>query len=272
MILLLTDQLGDLLRQASEEDGNALEERQIVELTREIEGLIRNAEQLFPENEMIVTVEVRFRELLEQHGRALDALRRAFEKNARLDWIAVRLSQYLENRGEIEEGREVLERCVRENPASRAASFALAKLYMRYGDMEDRAKILSLLRRSFSDGDSQFEAQFWYARELYLRGDIQEGNALFQSLREARIEAAARNKIRGVVKDDNGEIKRFRGIVSKKDESYAFVSVDDFPVAIFCHSAQVSEDVWSDLHQGAVVEVEVGFSMRGAVIARIRTV
>lgn len=272
MVLLLTDQLSDLLRQASETDGNALEERQIVDLTKEIEGLIRSAEQLFPENDMILSGEVRFRELLEQHGRALDALRRAFEKNARLDWIAVRLSQYLVNRGETEEGREVLERCLRENPASRATNFALAKLYMRHGNKEDKSKVLGLLKRSFSEGDSQFEAQFWYARELYLRGEMEESNALFRSLMEANIDVSARSKVRGMVRGDDGEVRRFRGTVSKKEESYCFVSVDGFPVDVFCYGAQASEDVWSELHRGAIVEVEVGFSMRGAVIARIRAV
>ena len=80
---------------------------------------------------------------------------------------------------------------------------------------------------------------------------------------------ATRNRVRGLIRDEDGRVKRFHGTVAKKEEAYLFVSTEGFPRDVYCHVSQVSEDIWGELHVGARVQLEVGFSMRGAVAAGI---
>ncbi|MBI3089661.1 MAG: SIR2 family protein [Candidatus Tectomicrobia bacterium] len=269
LILLLSDQLRDLLANKGEEKLDQLEERTVVELIRDIESRIREGEQRFPDDERLLTAEAAFRELLKQDGRAFEALRKAFDKNPRSEWVAIRMSQRFAENGDYDDAKGILLRCVKENPSSKAVNFALAKLYMRYGTRDEKGQVLQLLRRSFTDGDSHFDAQYWYARELFLRSACDKANELFSKLSHASVSPAARNRIRGLIRDEDGRVKRFKATVSKKEEAYLFASPEGFPKDVFCHFSQASEEIWGDLHVGSSVELEIGFSMRGPVVAAI---
>jgi tetratricopeptide (TPR) repeat protein len=225
MVVLLTDELREILATKIEGVLAKSEEKKIVDLVREIESLIHDAEQRFPDEERIFTAEADFRELLNQNAKAYESLRRAFERNPRSEWVAIRLSEHLADNREVENAKEILRRCIRENPSSKPANFALAKLYMRHGATEERDQVRQLLRRSFTDGDTHFNAQYWYARELFLKGELGKANELFNRLSHASVDPATRNRVRGLIRDDNGCIKRFRGKVSKKEEAYLFTAV-----------------------------------------------
>lgn len=272
LILLLIDELRDLLINRGKGDLETIEEKHVVDLVREIESLVREAEQRFPGEERILTAEADFRELLQQYTKAYDALRKAFNKNPRSDWVAIRLSEHLADTHKVEDSKDTLRRCIRQNPSSKPANFALAKLYIKHGSTEERGQVRQLLRRSFTDGDTHFNAQYWYARELFLSGEFGKANAIFSKLRHAPVNPATRNHVRGLIRDDNARVRRFRGTVSKKEEAYLFVSAEGFASDVFCHVSQAAEEVWSELHVGDTVELEVGFSMRGPVVAGISRV
>ena len=269
MVLLLTDELRDLLSDKPEGGLDPLAERGVVNLVREIEELIREAEQRFPDEEMLLTAEAEFRELLNQHEKAFDALRKAFDKNPRSEWVAIRLSRRLAERGEFDKSKQILLRCIKENLSSKLANFELARLYMQNGSREEKSQVLQLLRRSFTDGDTHFNAQYWYARELFLSGELDKANQLFDRLSHVTVSPSTRNRVRGLTRDEEGKKKRYKGNVSRSEETYLFVSTEGFPRDVFCHCSQASEGKWETLHVGTAVELEIGFSMRGPVVASI---
>lgn len=269
MVVLLTDEMRELLGNDNEREFEKNEEKKIVDLVREIESLIRDAEQKFPDDERILTAEADFRGIIDQHRKAYNALIRAFNRNPRSEWVAIRLSEHLADSQNLDEAKNILQRCIRENPSSKSVNFALAKLYMRHGSTKEKSQIQQLLHRSFTLGDSHFNAQFWYARELFLSGDFVKANEMFKALRHASVSPATRNRVRGLIRDKNGKVRRFRGEVSKKEEAYLFVKARDIPRDVFCHVSQASEEIWGGLRVGTIVEFEVGFSMRGAVAARV---
>ena len=263
LVLLLTDQLRDLLSEKGNKNLDRLEENTVVELIREIEITIRDGQQRFPDEDRLLTAESTFRELLQDDQRAYEALQRAFEKNPRSEWLAIRISKRFSDSSMHDKAKSVLLRCVRENPGSRAVQFALAQHYIFHGTSDERVDILQLLRRSFVDDDSHFDAQYWYARELVIRDRVGEANRLFAKLRHAPLSPYIRNRIRGVIRDENGGYRRFEATVRKKEESYVFARPSGFPVDVYCHRSQASDELWSHLSVGSAIEMAIGFSMRG---------
>ena len=263
LILVLSDQLRDLFITKSEGKFDRLEEKTIVDLISKIELQIRKGKQRFPDDTELSLAEVDFRKILKDDNRAFEALHRAFNKNPRSEWVAIRMSRHFIENGDYNRAKCVLMRCTRENPASKAVNFALAICYIRFGSQEEKNQVLDLLRRSFTEGDTHFDAQYWYARELFLRHHLDKANAMFSKLGHAPVSPETRNRIRGFIHDENGSVKQFRATVSKKEEAYLFASPEGFPKDVFCHASRVSDEIWDKLKKGSSVELKIGFSMKG---------
>ena len=75
------------------------------------------------------------------------------------DWVAVRVAKGLLATGDVDNARQVLERCARENPGSKVVNFVLAQLHLNHGWTEEKGRILGHLRRSFTEGDTHYDAQ-----------------------------------------------------------------------------------------------------------------
>lgn len=268
-VLLLVDDLRDLLSEKDRKDLDGVEERRLVDLIREIEATLNEGQQRFPYEEMFLTVEADYRTLLDQNNRAFQSLQKAFERNPRSEWVAKRLSQNLLEAGKEEEAKTVLLRCVADNPGSKPANYALARLYMRTGNDEERKQIPQLLRRSFSEGDSNFDAQFWYAREQFLRGELGQSIELFDKLKHAPVSPTSRTRVRGLVRNVEGSVRRFQGVVSKKEEAYLFVTCEGFPRDVYCNVRQANDEDWEKLQMGSEVQLEIGFNMLGPVAAAV---
>ena len=187
LALVLLDDLRDLLENKKFGEIDEMDEKQIVTLVRDIELHIREGQQRFPDEDRLLSAEVMFRELLKEDVRAIQILRNAFEKNPRSEWVAVRMGKRLVETGDVEEAKQVLEKCARENPGSKAVNFALARLHLEYGREDERGRIIGHLRRSFTEGDNHHDARFWYARELFLTGDVDGADKLFDQLGHAPV-------------------------------------------------------------------------------------
>ena len=263
LILVLLDDLRDLLESKNTGVLDQLDEQQVVDLIKDIELQIREGQQRFPDEERLLSAEVLFRELLEDDGRAIQVLKKAFDKNPRSEWVAIRMAKRLLETGDVDEARQVLERCARENPGSKAVNFALAQLHLNHGRTEEKSRIIGHLRRSFTEGDTRYDAQYWYARELFVTGAIDAADGLFSQLEHAAVSPEIRNRIRGWIVDNENQPKVFSAIVRRKEEAYIFATPEEFPKDVFCHSSQVSEDGWTKVTVGGNVKLHIGFSMRG---------
>ena len=264
LVLVLLDDLRELLQSKSgKTQFDLTEEKLIADAVKDIELLFRESQQKFPEEERLLEAESRFRDLLEQDGRAQDVLERAFNKNPRSEWIAVRLSRRFMDIGNVTEAREVLLKCASENPGGKGINFAIGRFYQLYGDTDEKSRVILHLRRSFTENDSNFDAQYWYARELFLAGEKDVSDKMFQRLAHSPVSPEVRNKIRGFVLDENREIRQFQSVIRRKEEAYFFADVEGFPQSVFCHASQAFDDDWGKLFVGKSVVLEIGFSMRG---------
>ena len=182
------------------------------------------------------------------------------------------MARTLENAGKPEEARQVLLRCLQDNPASKLAHFEMAQFYMRYPkDREtEQDLILDHLRRSFTAGDRNYDAQFWYARQAFLSGKFAEATAGFKALRDARVPAGLMNQVRGIITDGTERSGVYVGEVAAIEPGYMFVRSPEFSERVFVHWSKAAEDDWDNFRRGDRVAFTVGFNMRGPTAASIR--
>ena len=84
-------------------------------------------------------------------------------------FIVVRLAKVLVRTGETHEARIVYKRALESGAFDKRIHFNYAKLLIDSND-ESGMDIEYHLRRSFTDGDGNTEAQLWHSRQLYIIG------------------------------------------------------------------------------------------------------
>ena len=236
-----------------------------VDAVKEAEVTLQSALQLFPESSEILATEAIFRDQLNQTSRAHEALERAFNLNPRQDWLAARLARRYVGMRDTENGRRVLETCLRDNPGSKIVHLEMGKILVTAGDL---GAALEHFRRSFTEGDNYFEGQFWCARELFLQGHFDESKRLFSAI---NTRAPGRYRTQGgAFVEREGTMVLYDGLVQRKEEGYAFIQLVQFAQDVFASRAESEAMEWDALHSGARVKCGLAFSRRGGRAVRVR--
>ncbi len=236
--------------------------------TKDIEKSISSIVQTFPDDSFIRDIEARFCELINEHNQALKALERAFAANKRSSYIASRLAKVYVMNGRQDEAVKALNECLEVYPAEKYINFQLAMLLTSSGKTSN-ADILHHLRRSFTIGDNNYIAQFWYARHIYLDGERDDAMKVFNNLGEVNIDIRTKSEPRGIVMENNSP-KRYSGVITKVEASYAFINRDVYQDSIFCHSKFTNEKEWTKLRYNKRVTFELAFNFRGPFAINIR--
>lgn len=240
----------------------ALSSSTVEKLVREMEENLTKGLQRFSGDSYLLEAESQFATLLTDSERALKALEQAFEVNKRNSWFAIRISRAYEYKGELTEAKDVLRSALDANNNSHELHYAYAKLVLA-SDNPDSNELKYHLRRSFSPGDANYEAQLLYGRQLYLSDELEEAKKVFRDLERVRMSPEDKNGIRY---RDN---RVFQGTVSKSEFSYLWVRRDGIADYIFAHGSNIDEKVWSQLERDTRVNFRIGFNMRGASVCEI---
>ena len=137
----------------------------------------------------------------------------------------------------------------------------MARLIERHFPDEGR-EAESCWRRSFTDGDTNFASQFWFARRLYVNGKIDDAMERFARLKLARVPFDVKVAIAGRLRE-NGTGKVFGGVISHLESDYAWVTPDGQPRAIYLHSSQVAANSWQSYRQGDALQFCIGVNYLG---------
>jgi tetratricopeptide (TPR) repeat protein len=239
--------------------GEKLPPPAFIEAAKEAEMAIQHGMQIFPDSPELLAAEASFREHLDQTARAQQALERAFALNPRQDWLAVRLARKYQQSGDRQNSKRVLDACLLENPSSKLAHLEMGRVLIA---SEDTAAAMEHLKRSFTEGDNHYEAQFWYARELFVQGHFAEAEKLFSTLNDR---APGRFRTRAVAAVEHGGAPiLYECRVERKEEGYAFLRLSQFPKDIFASRAESNSAEWNKLSTGANAKCALAFSRRGA--------
>jgi hypothetical protein len=159
----------------------------------------------------------------------------------------VRLAQQFDVAGQSDKASAVLKKSLDANPSSRRLHYTLAKLLMNRAP-DDGETIAYHLRRAFTEGDNNYEAQILYGRQLFLNGRLEESKMLFRRLSEVRVPPQIKNNLLYVI-----EGRQFEGRMSRPQGSFAFITRDGPGDSIYVYAKDVPEDTWNDLTLGTRV-------------------
>jgi cold shock CspA family protein len=230
---------------------------EIEKLTKEVEQTLFDALQRFPGDPYLLETESKLATTLEDDKRAISALEKAFTANNRGSFIALRLAASYKKQNELGKARTILEKALAATNAEPRLHYAYAKLLMRI-KADSPETLLYHLQRSFRDGDSNYDAQVLYGRQLFLMKDYDGSRRVFAKLSEARLGPTQRNKLLYPI-----EGQLFQGQVVKREAGYCFIARDGAGDWIYAHSSNMDETTWKELNLGNRIEFEIAFSIRG---------
>lgn len=260
LIKLNVDELRDMLKDSN----HTTIQRKI----NEIDILINKATQRFGNDEYLADSVSKFHRLLDDHPNAVYTLEQAFNEKPSSYYLALRLSNLYESNDEIDKAIDILQRCLSLVPTNKNLHFNLAMLYMSYSK-QDNHTIIYHLRRSFTDRDSRLEAQFWYARMLFIINDLTY-KVYFRHLSELSENTYYHRQPRGVIFDNDIPVTYY-GTIDRIEFSFGFLKRDDYNDSIFFHKSFNNED-WHNLSRHDRVKFYVGFTYRGPCAINIKKV
>ncbi len=250
-----------LLKQGEED----ISDSEVGALIKDSSDAIGQGLQMFPEEPYLLDAEARLGELVADNDKAISALRRAFKADQLSPYAVTRLANYLVQAGQSEEACSVYERSLESGAQDRRIHFGYAKLLLELEG--DGAKAEYHLRRSFTKGDRNFEAQFWYGRQVYISGKIDEAKELYQVLGDAPVDPRVKRMVRGTVTANGTEV-RSTGRIERLESSYALVSRDGPGDWVFLHISNATKQLWSELRVGVRLSFALGFTFKGAAVTR----
>jgi len=234
----------------------------------EVEKKFNRAIQLFPNDMYILEAESRFCEILKDQPKAISALEKAFETNKSSPYLALRLAKLLKHNNKHTDAVDVLRQFLDVNQFDKDVNYQLGLLLL-YSDLGDVSNILHHLRRGFTKGDRRFDAQFQYARVLYINGELQEAVSIFNDLKNAELPRSVKFDVRGYW-TENKQPVRFFGKLIRREATFGFVLRDGVRDKIYCNAKTVDSKEWRLLKLNSRVEFTIGFNYLGPVVFSVR--
>jgi tetratricopeptide (TPR) repeat protein len=193
---------------AAEKSDDELTQEAFGQAVRTAEERLRSGLQRFPNDPYLLTEEAALSGILRNADRALKALDKAFEKNPRSELIARRYARVLIAKERTSEAIKVLRRRLEHNQGSYSLNYDIAQAIRKSAPDADTTQSDSLLfhfQRAFSKGDKNYEAHFWYARQLCLVGRQAIARPIFESLKKISVSYAQKRSPRGTLLSANSK-------------------------------------------------------------------
>ena len=146
-----------------------------------VSSVVQGGLQKFPDDPYLLDTESQLGSLLSDDDRAIKALQTAFTNTPDSVFVTIRLAKLLVETEDSKRAVEVHKTAIETGANDKQVHFNYARLLIEQAD-SDENEIAYRLRRGFSEGDSNFEAQFWYARQLYVVGNVEEARVRFRGL------------------------------------------------------------------------------------------
>ena len=242
------------------------------EMVKNAEEIIQIALQRFPDDEYLLDAEAKLAEIIGANQKAMIALERAFDLNPISPYISRGLARLHERSGNFSKAREVLEKCLNVLQSNKKTVHAGLARLLTYYFPEEGGKAEYHWRRSFTDGDANYQNRFWYSRQLWINGKKDDARKIFFELRSARVDPDIKAKVRGIIVDSDGNPNEYRGRIKRLEYSYAFVSGEFSNEWIFLHSTNVDKITWSKLKLFSHIFFQLGFTYRGPAACQISIV
>jgi predicted Zn-dependent protease len=263
---VLLDELRDKLRESFVERPavaeNRLKNRVVTELIAGTEEVISRGLQKFPGDEYLLSLQANLSNALQNEPRAIEALKTAFNATPRSDVVATRLAQYYLRNGKQDEAEETLKKCLEQNPGSKRVHLELAKILIDTDEESQKDSISYHLKRSFTEGDTNYDAQALYARHEFLFGNRSEAERLFSNLKNQTFAPKSLNRVWGEVYD-GGKLNDYNGQVVSRQDSFCFLRIVSLGSSVFVHFSEFTRGEWENVTLNTLISCNLGFTLQG---------
>lgn len=232
------------------------------------EATLRTGRQAFPNEAVLLNEEGQLSIVLAAAERAEKSFDKAFLANPRSTLIARRVGRIKKAKGNFDEAIEVLRTCLEHNPGSADIHYDLAIAILESkpdADQTESDTLLYHLRRAFTPGDKNRQAQFWYARQLALAGRFAEAKPIFAELADARIAYREKLVAKGMMCNTAGEPLEHIGSISLWRETWGFIHLASPEMSVFFPLSACSGDIADYLAVGATVRFKLAFTLKGPI-------
>jgi cold shock CspA family protein len=258
------DELGErLIYVKSGEGATDLEKRALLEKIKAVEDTIYKGLQKFPGDEYLSMAKVDLSKKLQDFGAARELLEKAYANNDASDFVTINLARQRRSDNDIDGAIELLRNGINKNPTSKPFHLHLAKFLIDKNDESFNEEIMHHLKRSFSPGDSNYDAQFWYARQLYISGGRSESSKLFDALKKAKLSPYQKGKMQGIVHNSVGNPAEYDGHIISEHVSFYFIRSAELADSVFAHASVIDESALDKLRVGSNTRFNLGFTMKG---------
>lgn len=263
---LILDEIKDQLTSDQfnlEVEATPARQETVVNLVATFEDVMAKGFQTSPHDDHLAALQADLYKTLGNFPKALQILELYQAKQKHNSFLAVALARHYQKRGELPRAIQLLRATLVASPSDKLCAFALAKALIEQSEHSSSSEIGSLLRRSFSPGDSHYDARFWYARYCLLFGDVTLGEREFESLSKVHLEPGQKRQLRGSVRSEDGTPTKFEGTVTAKFPSYCFLRTPNLRFAVFAHAGAFPGKSWYASTRGSQVTFRVKFSFMG---------
>lgn len=254
------------LRRQLREDVDRVSDEIIGNTIKRAEDALFQGVQKFGDDSYLSSQEADLAKLLADETRAVKALELAVSRMPGSVASAVRLSRAYTARGEDDRAIAVLRAAIDNSPTNSRLHMTLAEALLRQNTSAD--DIEYHLSKAFSPSDQNREAQFLYARQLYVNGKISLASEQFERVAKDSIGIGMPRNVR--LPWMNGmALQRFQGTVTRLDMGYGFLERDGERDRLFFSRSDNSEFLWREGAIGSRVSFGIGFRLRGPVAVEL---
>ncbi|KQS36186.1 SIR2 family protein [Pedobacter sp. Leaf194] len=260
IVKVLTFRL-QLVLEKEDEDTASIER-----LVKEVEKFIQRGNDRFPNHDYLIEAESRFQELLNDSPNALKLLEKAFSINKSSPYLAIRLSNLYDREGiDVSKSIDTIQEALKGKPGDRDLNYQMANFLIKQNEL-NFDNILYYLKRSFTMGDSRYIPKFWYARYLYVTGEVKLAKEMFEELKKAKVDPKIKGMAQGYWLKDDGEVRDFQGQLKTVLATFAYIKRDIEGDMIFL--SRYDEDVnfnWSEIKPSDRFTFNIAFSYYGPI-------
>ncbi|MEJ0091332.1 MAG: SIR2 family protein [Limisphaerales bacterium] len=226
-------------------------------LVRSAETVIINGLQAKPGDAYLLQEQANLAKLMSDVPKAVAALEKAVSQNTKFSFLAVQLADCYLGNNEVSKAKAVFEKALDANRNDRVLNYRYA-LFLE-GNGGSLTDIAYFLKRSFSPGDRNFDAQIRHARALFLKGDYDEARSEFSLLRNNKNAPYVYGQR---LYDAEGT---YTGVVNGVRHSHIFVTETKSRQTIFIPRENVTPEYWRQFTEGTKVKLRISFNLRGPI-------
>ena len=230
----------------------------------------------FPEDSYVNELDKNFKRILKDHEGYVKAAKASYAQGHRTPDRAVAIARIMTEEEDYDGAISTLKDAIGNNRNNQKLYFEYAELLRKHSKEELQSDILAYnYERSFSPNDSNYVAQFWFARFAFLSEDkrnINKASELFRKLKSARASSSTKRKIQDIDKFESKHIKYY-GTISKIVFYHGFVDLENKDSSIyFDKTSMVDEDIWDLLEVRQRLEFNIGYNYLGPTAINIKPI